>query len=106
MISQALLQIWPMVGYIGGRKSRVQIEIETLNPNAHGVQAFRGYDPTKALNRLKLIALEHELNFPRSDGKKQWLKELTISRVYLSLEWCIVVCAVIGTLVWAYGSSA
>jgi len=102
IVSQALLQIWPMAGNLGGRKTRVQIESEALNPGKTNMQAFRGFDPLKAMQRLETIALNHELNFPYP-GNPRWLMELTISRIYLSLEWCIVFSAVLGTLVWAYG---
>jgi len=102
IVSQALLQIWPMVGYLGGRKSRFQIQMEALNPRMGTFKAFSGNYHEKAEDKLRNIALESELNFSIKKDQVIWLRELTISRIYLSLEWCIVICAVIGTLVWAY----
>ena len=102
IVAQALLQLWPMAGIIGGRKSGFQIRIEALNPNLRGFQAYSGYDPDKAEDKLKIIAIKDELDFKAPQQDARWLKELTISRVFLSLEWCIVICAVVGTLVWAY----
>ncbi len=102
IVSQALLQIWPMAGFLGGRKSKVQISTEALNPNIPKMVVISGYDFEKAKERLRNIAIESELKFPSANGDTRWLMELTISRVHLALEWCIVIFAVIGTLVWAY----
>jgi len=91
-----------MAGFLGGRKSRAQISAEALNPNVSKMVAISGYDFEKAKERLRNIAIDSELNFPSTNGDTRWLMELTISRVHLALEWSIVICAVIGTLVWAY----
>ena len=104
IISQALLQVWPLLGRIGGRKSKAQVVIEVLNPEILGIRCESGLNSAKVQKRLKTIALKDELNFQHPNRKFGWVQKLTVSRSYLSLEYCIVICAVLGTLVWAYGS--
>lgn len=103
IVSQALLQIWPLMGLVGGRKSKIQISIEAMNPGRDRSYALSGYYAIKAEEHLRKIALDHELNFDIPERGSRWVKELTISRVYFSFEWCIVICAVVGTVLWAYG---
>ena len=103
IVSQALLQIWPFLGLIGGRKSKNQIEMDAMNPGQRGVKILRGYFAIKGREDLRKIALDRELNFDIPNRDSRWAQELTISRVYFSLEWCIVFSAVVGTIVWAYG---
>jgi hypothetical protein len=53
LFSCTLLQIWPLVGRIGGRKSKSQIMIETLNPNVPGIRSESGLDFSKVDKQLK-----------------------------------------------------
>jgi len=98
IISQARLQMWPLAGFLGGHKSRAQIVHEHLNPRMQNAVVTEG-NIEPLMNALKIIAVKNELEF---GIKKVWLMELTILRVFIALEWCIMCSALLGTIIWAY----
>ena len=102
IVAQALLQILPLGT---GRKSRDQIITEAANPGVD-VRIFVNYDLFKAYEKLEILTSDSDREIaakPQFKNARALLRDLTISRVYSSLEWCVVACAVIGTVVWAYG---